>query len=260
MKISKIVFGFLMVCFSLTSYSQNLKYQLYLNEGIQELNLGNFLKADSLFDASFDIYPHKDAYFNKALSQLSQNNQCGFCDNLYMASFYDDQEADSLYNMYCVKKQMLFQSPYDSLFPLYANKKYEIIEKDNCGKRIQIQFFDEKDSMIASLKIINKRYYYSNLSYNAEYPGGDEMLNKFLENNIVYPQIAKDNDIQGRVYLSFIVGEEGLVRDVNIVIGVNKFLDNEALRVLRLIPKWIPATKNGVPVFEVRTLNIDFSL
>lgn len=260
MKFSKIVFVFIIVCFTLSSYSQNFKYQLYINKGIQELNLGNFLKADSLFDASFDIYPHKDAYFNKALSQLRQNKQCGFCDNLYMASFYDDQEADSLYNTYCIKKQMLFQSPYDSLFPLYANKKYEIIEKDNCGKRIQIQFFDEKDSMIASLKIINNKYYYSNLSYNAEYPGGDEKLNIFLNNNVVYPQQAKDNDIQGRVYASFIVDEKGLVTNVNIVIGVNKFLDNEALRVIRLIPKWIPATKNGVAVIEVKTLNIDFSL
>lgn len=258
MKLSKIVFVFLLVFFSLTSNSQNLKYQLYIDQGIKELNLGNFLKADSLFDSSFEIFPDKNAYFNKALSQLSQSNQCGFCDNMRMASFYDDQEADSLYKKYCVKSQMLFQSPYDSLFPLYANKKYEIIESDVCGKRTSIQLFDTNDSLIASLKIIDKRYYYSNLAYHAEYPGGEEMFNKFLENNISYPEEAKEQGIKGKVYLSFIVSEEGLVKDANVVIGVHKLLDDEALRLIRLIPKWIPATKNGKAIIEVKTLNIDF--
>lgn len=258
MKLVKVVFVFLLICFSLISNSQNLKYQLYIDEGIKELNLGNFLKADSLFNSSFEIFPDKDAYFNKALSQLSQKKQCGFCDNMRMAAFYDDLEADSLYKQYCVKNQMLFQSPYDSLFPLYADKKYEIIETDVCGKRTTIQLFADNDSLIASLKIIDKRYYYSNLSYQAEYPGGEKMLNKFLENNIMYPEEAREQGIKGKVYLSFIVDEKGFVKDANVVSGVHKLIDDEALRVIKLIPKWVPATKNGVPVIEVKTLNVDF--
>lgn len=260
MKIIKTVFVIFFTCYSLISYTQNLKYQLYLNEGINELNLGNYPKADSLFDLSNEIYPHKDAYFNKAISCLSQNDKCGFCKNIYMASFYDDMEADSLYNEYCVEKLTLFQSPYDSLFPLYSNKKYEIIERDNCGNRVHIQFFDKNDSLIAGLKIIDGQYFYSNLSYKSQYPGGDELLNKLLDNNIMYPQEARDLNIQGRVYASFVVDEKGLVRDASIVIGVHKLLDEEVLRLIKLIPKWIPATKNGVVVRDVRTLNIDFSL
>ena len=260
MKFSKTVFIIFFASCSLLSYSQNMKYQLYLNKGINELNLGNFSKADSLFDMSNEIYPHKDAYFNKAISRMSQKDQCGFCENIYMASFYDDKEADSLYQKLCVEKLMLFQSPYDSLVPLYANKKYEIVERDNCGNREHIQFFDKNDSLIASLKIINGQYFYSNLSYKSQYPGGDEMLDSLLDNNIMYPQEARDLNIQGRVYASFVVDEKGLVRDASIVIGVHKLIDEEVLRLIKLIPKWIPATKSGVPVRDVRTLNIDFSL
>jgi TonB family protein len=226
--------------------------------GIVQMKQGNYSAADSLFDLSIEIFPHKDAYFNKALTSLQIKDQSGFCDNMYWASFYGDHEADSIYKKHCLKTVTLLQSPYDSLFPLYSDKKYEVVEKNISGNRIKIQLFDKKDSMIASLKIINGNRFYSNLSYKAYYPGGVKMLNNFLDNNILYPQEAIEKKIQGKVYVSFVIDKNGNVKNERIISGIHKLLDDEALRVLKLLGRWIPATNKGVNVESVVSLNIDF--
>ncbi len=94
-----------------------------------------------------------------------------------------------------------------------------------------------------------------------EFPGGEQALLNYLANNVKYPVIAQENGIQGRVYVSFVVDESGNIFDVNIVRGVDSSIDNEALRVVRGMPKWKPGRQGGkavkvryfVPVkFELR--------
>ncbi len=245
---------------SLATNSQNLKYQLYDNLGIEQMSLGNFASADSLFITSIELNPGIDAYFNLALSKLNQKDECGFCENMYMASFYGDLEADSLYKQFCITEYRMLVSRYDSLIAAIPNKQYEIIKKDKCDKRDVIDFYDSKDSLLSTLQIIDGRYYYSLLSYKARYPGGSAMLNKFVDNNLIYPEAALEQKIQGKVYASFIVDEEGRVKDVSILSGVHELLDAEARRVIQAIPKWTPATRKGVPIREVVTLNINFSI
>lgn len=257
---SFLLFASILLGLNFTANTQNLKYQLYIDLAIEEMTLSNFAGADSLFTTSIEINPSVEAYFNLALSKLNQKDECGFCKNMYMASFYGDHEADSLYNNFCITEYKMLASKYDSLIAPIANKQYEIIKKDRCDQRNIIDFYDSKDSLLATLQIIDGRYYYSKLSYKARYPGGSAMLNKFVDNNLFYPKEALDQKIQGKVYASFIVDEEGNVKDVNILSGVHELLDDEARRVIQSIPKWIPATKWGVPIREVVTLNVDFSL
>ncbi len=94
-----------------------------------------------------------------------------------------------------------------------------------------------------------------------EFPGGEKALLSYLANNVKYPLIAQENGIQGRVYVSFVVDEQGNVFDTEIIRGVDFSLDNEALRVVREMPKWKPGRQGGkavkvryfVPVrFELR--------
>ncbi len=239
--------------------AQNLKYQILQNMGVEKMQAGDLKAADSLFTESLMIFPHKDTFFNKALVKLKQNDQHGFCDFLYWAAFYGDKEADSLYKLHCLKTVKLLSSPYDSLMPLYPEKKYEIVEKNISGSRVKVSFYDKNDSIIAELKILNGTRFYSNLSYKAYYPGGTAMLNKFLENNIMYPQPAIDKKIKGKVYVAFTVDKDGYVKNEKVVSGVHELLDNEALRVIRLIGRWVPATDKGKNISSVVTLNIDFN-
>ena len=94
----------------------------------------------------------------------------------------------------------------------------------------------------------------------AEFPGGRDMLFKFLQKNINYPQMERDNDIQGKVVLRLLVDETGEVGDIEILRHVSPGLDKEALRVVKALPKWKPATYNNKPVAVYYVLPVVFRL
>ncbi len=94
----------------------------------------------------------------------------------------------------------------------------------------------------------------------AEFPGGQGALMKWLGNNIRYPEAAAQNDIQGRVIVKFVVEKDGSIGDAVIVKGVDKDLDREALRVVKKMPKWQPGKNNGVAVRSYFTLPVSFKL
>jgi protein TonB len=75
---------------------------------------------------------------------------------------------------------------------------------------------------------------------NPEFPGGMAALYKFLKDNIKYPPIARENEISGTVYMSFVVGEDGSISDVQNLNKVAGGLDKEAIRVVSMMPKWKP--------------------
>ncbi len=94
----------------------------------------------------------------------------------------------------------------------------------------------------------------------AEFPGGMQALMKWLSNNIRYPEAAQQNDVQGRVIVKFIVEKDGSVSQAQIVKGVDKDLDKEALRVVNKMPKWQAGKNNGVAVRSYFTLPVNFRL
>jgi periplasmic protein TonB len=93
-----------------------------------------------------------------------------------------------------------------------------------------------------------------------EFPGGDPARQAYLAKNTKYPNYDKAADIQGTVYLRFIVDENGWVRDIEILRGVSPGLDAEAIRVLQNMPRWSPGLQNGKPVRVVFSLPIKFVL
>ena len=94
----------------------------------------------------------------------------------------------------------------------------------------------------------------------AEFPGGQAALMKWLSNNIRYPEAAQQNDIQGRVVVKFVVEKDGSIGQATIVKGVDKDLDREALRVVKKMPKWQPGKNNGVAVRSYFNLPVTFKL
>lgn len=79
----------------------------------------------------------------------------------------------------------------------------------------------------------------------ADFPGGTAKLMEFLKKELNYPQVAIDNNIQGRVYVEFVVNKDGSIQDVKVARGVDPSLDNEAIRVVKKMPKWTPAEQRG---------------
>lgn len=94
----------------------------------------------------------------------------------------------------------------------------------------------------------------------ATFPGGEEEMFRFLAENIKYPAKAMEKNIEGRSVVSFTVEADGTLSGFNIVRSAGAILDQEAVRVIMSMPKWIPATKNGTPVATIYTLPVSFRI
>ena len=93
-----------------------------------------------------------------------------------------------------------------------------------------------------------------------EFPGGTMALLEYLRSNIKYPKECRDNNIQGRVLVSFIVGKDGKITNPEIVLGVDPALDAEAMKVVAAMPEWKPGTQKGEKVRVRYTIPINFRL
>lgn len=93
-----------------------------------------------------------------------------------------------------------------------------------------------------------------------EFPGGDKALYEFLAKNIKYPAVAKDNGIEGKVYIKFVINEDGSVSQATVARGIGGGCDEEALRVVKDMPKWKPGKQRGKNVKVWYTLPVYFKL
>lgn len=93
-----------------------------------------------------------------------------------------------------------------------------------------------------------------------EFPGGLEALSKFIADNIKYPQLAKENNITGRVFVSFVVEKDGRVGQVKILRDIGGGCGNEAVRVVKLMPRWKPGKQRGKAVRTQFNLPVNFDL
>ncbi len=93
-----------------------------------------------------------------------------------------------------------------------------------------------------------------------EFPGGERALLRYLVKSVNYPIIAQENGIQGKVYLSFVIGKTGKVRDVKILRGADPSLDKEAIRVVSSMPDWKPGKQRNKFVSVSYQVPINFTL
>ena len=93
-----------------------------------------------------------------------------------------------------------------------------------------------------------------------QFPGGEAELMKYISNNIKYPTMAMENNIQGRVVVQFVVTKTGKIGEVKVVRSKDPDLDKEAVRVVKSLPNFIPGKMNGQAVNVWYTLPISFKL
>ena len=92
------------------------------------------------------------------------------------------------------------------------------------------------------------------------YPGGEAKMYEYLGKNIKYPQIARESGIQGRVFVNFVVEPDGSVSNVKVLRGIGGGCDEEAMRVIKSMPKWKPGKQRGKAVRVSYTLPVVFKL
>ena len=92
------------------------------------------------------------------------------------------------------------------------------------------------------------------------FPGGDEGLMNYISQRLMYPKSAQELGIEGRVTLRYVIDKDGTVKNVEVVKSVDPACDREAMRVIKGMPKWTPAQKDGVSVATYYTIPILFKL
>ncbi|MCH5232055.1 MAG: energy transducer TonB [Muribaculaceae bacterium] len=92
------------------------------------------------------------------------------------------------------------------------------------------------------------------------FPGGDAALTKFINDNLHYPEVSKENGVEGVVTVGFLVMTDGTLKQIKIIKFVDPDLETEALRIVALMPAWIPAEKDGTPIEAPSKVLIPFIL
>jgi len=96
-----------------------------------------------------------------------------------------------------------------------------------------------------------------------EYPGGQKAMMEFIQKNLQYPEFAKDNNLQGTVFATFIIDKKGKITDVRILRSMNPpciACDSEIIRVIKKMPKWKQGMQQGKPVMVRFNLPVKFAL
>ena len=93
-----------------------------------------------------------------------------------------------------------------------------------------------------------------------EYPGGQEAMDAYISDNLKYPAAAQANGIEGTVDVAFMVNTDGSIGTIKIVRMIDPDLEAEAIRLVKGMPAWIPAEKNGQPIDAQTQVQINFVL
>lgn len=129
-----------------------------------------------------------------------------------------------------------------------------VIKEDKKGNVIDVTSPDNHSKNIYSNKV------YLNSDRVPEFPGGLEALGQFIARNIHYPSTARKNKTQGKVLVSFVIDKDGTVTDIKIKRGIGDGCDEEALRVIAMMPKWRPGVQNGKLVRVAYSVPLAFTL
>ena len=93
-----------------------------------------------------------------------------------------------------------------------------------------------------------------------EFHGGEQKLQEFLRENIVYPKLAIDIGLSGRVIIGFVIEPDGSLSNIRVARGISPLLDDEAMRVVQMMPKWKPGKQRQKAVKVSYNIPIDFKL
>lgn len=131
------------------------------------------------------------------------------------------------------------------------NKKTQITHKEPKVK---------KEIVVEKEEPVNADLVYEQVDQMPEYPGGMEELTKFIYQNIKYPSYCKKNRIEGKVLVTFIIDKDGTPINFRVVETPEPLLSGEAIRVVKMMPKWKPGKLRGIIVKVKYTIPIDFKL
>lgn len=236
------------ILFSITLFGQTKSSDNNFNLGVAAFQAGNYEKALAYFTESLNEVWSTNCMVNRAITYYYLGDTCKFCDDLEYAFNSGDTTAARLFKENCATTRIIEKVP-DSIKRIYPKAKYLEIRHTKCNPDSTVTLFsrDSKSTWSEDISIS-----YQDASVIVEemplFPGGDTALFQFISQNIKYPIKARDAGIQGTVIVTFIIDKIGYIRNVKVISGIGGGCDEEAIRIVKLMPKWKPGTQNGKPV------------
>ena len=131
-----------------------------------------------------------------------------------------------------------------------------IQSNEDKGEAVEIKYVPE----VVEEEEVEEQQIFQVVEEMPEFPGGMAECLKFIGKNIKYPTIAQENGVQGRVIIQFVVNQDGSIVDPVVMRSVDPYLDKEALRVIKMMPKWKPGKQRGKAVRVKYTVPVTFKL
>ncbi|WP_420317715.1 TonB family protein [Ekhidna sp.] len=171
-------------------------------------------------------------------------------DRLPYGSKIDDLEKyKELYTVYTMVAETV-DSKFRNVEMVQSEKKSTTYDMKTIKRLIsEIKYEKTKDESVETV-----------VEVSASFPGGIEAFYEYISKNLKYPVQASRLGVEGRVFIQFIVEEDGSISSIEVVKGIGAGCDAEALRVLTNSPKWIPAKVNGKTIRQKLIQNIAFKL
>jgi TonB family protein len=206
-----------------------------LEQGIRFMESGFCHKADSVFEnmQNIELKRHEleQLYYHLALTKKCLNDSAGYCYYMNLSSKQKNKDARQLYAVHC--------NGFDPERYLEDKKIQQKISAQKTGSKVCEEVFPVAD-------------------VQPVFPGDLPAMNQYIHSNLNYPQRAIKNNISGNVYLSFIITHEGKTDHVVVLKGIGYGCDEEAVRIIRSMPRWQPGKVNDKPVCVQYNLAVKF--
>jgi len=206
------------------------------------------------------VYDSPRAFFEKARLDIREGDSTAYCQDLAQAKRMDVEAIDGLYDQHCVRVDSGGLTAFgfdESLFRGITMVKRFTYRADGSSRTY---LYDQPDTPRVGMLIERDTLTYIVLDTMPEFPGGDTAKFAFFRRNFRYPDAEFEQAIQGTVMVDLTVGPEGTIRGIRITERVSPGIDREALRVLALMPAWVPGRLHGTPVRAKIHLPIRFQL
>ncbi|MBL7913151.1 MAG: TonB family protein [Bacteroidia bacterium] len=223
------------------------------NEAKKAFGKKRYRAADSLYTLSLNLKETEEAYLNRAACRHQLNDKKGSCMDLYTAAGMGSKEGLVLFREQCSKSDTLYKSSDNKIADKTNYAFKEAVETCELIGSYDYIKYNVKNEIVLSYYAIGKDTIYRQGTEMTmpEFPGGGfkEMRN-FINNRMQYPVQARENGISGKVWVIFTVSKTGKIEKPIVYIGMKdcEECNAEALRVVSLMPTWIPAKYKGKTV------------
>ncbi|RMG19339.1 MAG: TonB family protein [Bacteroidetes bacterium] len=255
---------------TIVDYDENVNYTIDFGNGVKKRirkrisykypQAGNFLinliatnstNASSIYTRSISIAPRAESKPSQPRPAIVDNNVGSNASNTKKDTFTAEEQENTLVATSEPEAENLFAEIIDNAGQ-EANNLGELSGEETGEEMAGEESAAEMQPKITGPLISAEKM--------PSFPGGEAAMYKFLSRKLRYPRAARENLTEGKVYLQFVVNEDGSISNINVLRGIGYGCDEEAVRVIRQMPKWIPGEQGGQKVPVYYTMRVTFRL